>query len=612
MIDTILSASCDSTGADVRSSPLKRFLLTALAGVFLATAPAFAQCDCGSNDETAACTGQSIRTTIVGDANENRSVEITWTFNSGGEDAFCGQFANGDYWIAPATGQSGVTITGISGSGSGTVSADNDPMIDQLGLLSKDYGNLDPSQNIVPQLPVTYDFATSIVAAMERDEQAHGGCGTRAILGSCADAYQVVTVLDRVPDRAGSQTLRPNITKPNKDLVTLTDFDFSRLPSLDYLDGPPEALENIRQRWAHNTDVFALPLQNERFEYSEGGRAFRADLITDDYAAANAQNWHRDLMILFSSDSTLEEKTPALAAMLTYGKDLYHGVFNDQQERVRFFGTGAGQNLDRFPATVFFAAMSKDPTYGDALKAMVDMDVGSDGPHEIENFFVGPNGPVYGDGDDDLPLDGVVRYWSSVLANQRFDGASGNFASDNGGRRTTRDPHGYIDGPGVGPGGWYMGISLGPQRAYVAELLLIPQMCEINNYPPLIEYVMRTEDSGLITSPDPCAPPDPRENPETCDAFRQKGCEYFGLSNTGVATWGPDPNDLTKCIPNNSGGNTGQNGRFTSQHGAPAPKSYIVPQVENNWALIRGSAISNCASSTALNPPRNIQVETVN
>lgn len=67
-----------------------------------------------------------------------------------------------------------------------------------------------------------------------------------------------------------------------------------------------------------------------------------------------------------------------------------------------------------------------------------------------------------------------------------------------------------------------------------------------------------------------CAPPDNRKVfgvEKGCDAYRAQNYEYYGLSNTGVATWGPvsfDPQ--VACIPNNSGGNTGQNGRFPHLH----------------------------------------------
>ena len=52
--------------------------------------------------------------------------------------------------------------------------------------------------------------------------------------------------------------------------------------------------------------------------------------------------------------------------------------------------------------------------------------------------------------------------------------------------------------------------------------------------------------------------PRPREDPATCDAFRERNCQYYGRSNTGVATWGPDPQNPGQCIRNAEG----QNGRF--------------------------------------------------
>lgn len=69
-----------------------------------------------------------------------------------------------------------------------------------MGLLSRNYGNLDSTENIFPNLPQIYDYTTSLVAVIQRDENTHGGCGTNSILGCCADAYQVVTILKTNPD----------------------------------------------------------------------------------------------------------------------------------------------------------------------------------------------------------------------------------------------------------------------------------------------------------------------------------------------------------------------------------------------------------------------------
>ncbi len=74
----------------------------------------YAACDCGSESASSPCTGSSISVDINGGSDEgNRSVNFTWQFHSGGNEARCGQFANGDYWVAPADGQSSVTVTAI-------------------------------------------------------------------------------------------------------------------------------------------------------------------------------------------------------------------------------------------------------------------------------------------------------------------------------------------------------------------------------------------------------------------------------------------------------------------------------------------------------------------
>ncbi|MEL6830956.1 MAG: hypothetical protein AAFO63_12565, partial [Pseudomonadota bacterium] len=212
-----------------------------------------------------------------------------------------------------------------------------------------------------------------------------------------------------------------------------------------------------------------------------------------------------------------------------------------------------------------------------------------------------------GDGAPEFNTFDLGRYWGEILGNQQFDGATGLYDSSNGGRRTQRDPHGYIDGPGVGPGGWYMSVTHGPKKAFVAEMALMPELCEIVNYPLLTEYIYRLEDVGIQSNPDICAPPDPRENPSTCDSYRSKGCQYYGLSNTGMATWGPDPEDPSQCIPNNSGDRTGQTGRFPHVHGTPNEIGNKVPVVEQYFDRMRRPSVL-CAVSERPTPPEAIEV----
>ncbi len=556
-------------------------------------------CDCGSIDQSSPCTGQNIDINV----GNSRTVGFNWTFNSAGEDAYCGQFANGDFWIAPADGQNVVTISGLTGSGSGSISLDENAKVDAIGLLSSDpdqnYGNYDAKQNLMADLPMSFNQNTSLVAAIQRDENQHGGCGTNAILGNCAEAYHVVTILQNVPVNAGKTMLRPSIDEVNKELLDLSAFDLNRMPKLKYLSPlNGQQLANIRQKWSHSTEIFSIQSSSGE-TFSEGGRAFRANLFVDDYAAGVARSFVSDVVSLMAASNPSEETQQALAAILTYGKDLYYSVY-DHDVRTAGWGSGAGQHLGKFPPAVLFAALYDGSFYRDVLKqtslTMLGVSQGElagTGPQELEQINVGINGPIWGDGTNSMGRYDIGRYWSELLDSQCYDGALGE-CTTSGGKKTTRDPHNIIDGPPKSPGSAYMAVSAGPIRGFAALAHLIPEVCETINYPLLTEYTDRIGTLGLQTNNDMCAPPDNREVfgvEGGCDAFRAQNCEYYGLSNTGVATWGPvsfDPQ--AACIPNNSGGNTGQNGRFPHLHGQPVNIGYRSVIIEDHWQSIRNSA----------------------
>jgi hypothetical protein len=570
----------------------------------------YAVCDCGSTDQSSPCTGQNISVQV----GSSRTVAFDWSFNSNGQNAYCGQFANGDYWISPAAGSSSVTITAVNGTGSGPVSLDENPQLESMGLLSqtKTYGNYSAEENIHDNLPITYDYDTSLVSAIQRDESQHGNCGTSAIVGNCADAYHVVTVLTSVPPNAGATILRPSIDEKNKELVSLSSINFTRLPEIDYFSGTSiSGLETIRQRWSHSTEVLGVKTFSGD-TYSEGGRAFRASLLIDDYGAGVANQWYDDLVMLLSSDHSLTEKTKPLAAMLTYGKDLFFAIYDKSDTdgafvRTRNWGSGAGQSLGKYPPAVIFASLSLNSMYGDELQKTPDTLLGYDdirGPHELDQINLDTTRsdaiPVWGDYPDNMTTTDIGAYWGSMLKSQCFDGATGT-CNRRIGKKTSRDPYGYIDGPPNLPGTGYMNVSMGPMRALVAIMKLIPEVETVINYQPLMDYVNRVDSEGLITNTDPCAPPDPRENPNTCDAYRLNGCLYYGLNNTGEATWGPDPNNPDQCIRNSAG----QRGRFPALHGTGVNAQYTSSQIEANWDRI----MSITKSLAAPNPPPVLIVE---
>lgn len=565
-----------------------------------------AACDCGSTDAGNPCTGKSVRVEVTGQKTDDyRKVTFNWTFNSGGNDAYCGQFANGDYWVAPNSGQTSVALDSFSVSGSGAAYVDENPTLGGHGFMTTNYDNLVPTENLQTSLPRSFNYNTSLVGGAQRDESKNA-CGTKSIAGSCIDAYNVLTVLNGVPENAGNTVLRPNISRTVKDLVSWDDIALNRLPSKAFFDGgDADRLEEIRTTWSHHIETLALRLIDGS-SFSEGGRAFRGDLVTDDYAATVAQHWHVDLMTLFSSENSLTEKKAALAAMLTYGKDIYHAVYNDNGEQELVYGSGAGQWLGRYPAAVFFGGMTNDSKYGLALtKSSESLGQGDNEIQELSQLNPGPNGPVWGDQRDIYNQYDLGRYWGEMLAYKAYDGASGEGVIF--GKKTFRDPYAQIDGPGSYPGILYASVSAGPIKGFAAAMLLIPQMCEITDNDNVVDYAIRITDVGIQTANDECAPPDPRET--SCDTYKAEGCQYYGLSNTGTATWGPDPSDLTKCIKNGVDPISGQlqTGRFSSKHGEDFDIGYPVSQVESNWEAILAGR-NSCRAIKRPLAPTGLQV----
>jgi hypothetical protein len=553
-------------------------------GVCLVTDKPTTQCNCGSKDSNNPCTGKSISINIQSDpingVNSQNAI-FEWRFHSGGKDAQCGQFANGDYWVAPAVGESDVTVVSITANGE--VSADVDPVMDSMGLLSgeKNYGNYNSSENIIPKLPQKFSKVSSILAAIKRNETLTGKCGTKGILGECVDAYNVVTILNNIPPKAGDESIRPNITGETKVLLTFSDFDLSRLPAKNYLSGTDSnGLEAIRQRWSHSTEIFGLKAPAT---FSEGGRAFRSHILIDDYGGGMATTWNSDMVTLFSSENKLEEKKPALASMISFGLDLYHGMYDIPEGVTRHWGRGATQAPGKFLPAVFMAALKIEPTYSNRLKTVgPNLKKENYGPHELGQVIQGKDFPVWGDFIHSYSGGRYQgAYWGSLLKSQCFDGASGvcNTAI---GKKTQLDPYGYIDGPPNKPGSNYMGLSLGIQRSMVGIMFMMPEILETVNYPPLIRYVDRLHQYGLKTANDPCVTPDSREDVQVCDTYRNTNCKYYGI------TWGPENiEDINSACIKVATPPFTKVGRFTELDGQAVKARYTSRQVEDNWVKIR-------------------------
>lgn len=537
-------------------------------------------CDCESNVEP--CSSNEIVKEfkhIFPQRPLSKNSKYTWKFNSSGNKAYCGKFANGDYWIAPKKGET-VELESIEGNGL-SISAELNPSDAKLtGILgaANRYGNYSAEKNLINHLPVKINKNGNnlVVAAIQRDEANTSFCGTSAIKGACVDSYQFLTILSEVPEDLGREMLRPSISVNGlKKLYKLSDFNFDRLElRTEFSKKSLETFENIRNRWQGTFEMFR--------EYSEGGRAFRAHILVDDYASGLSASWNNDVTAILSSENSISEKKSALASMLTYGKDNYY-IFHESSGPKVPWGSGAGQSAGRIPPVLLFVTLLKNAIPAESMSALFNQMTGK--PQEFQQLNKTQFGVFWG---DPAP-EGEKRYWSELFSAQCYNGATG-ICLGNLGKKTSQDPYGYIDGPAELPGTYYFGISLGTSLSVATQMWIMPMMCDIVDNNNIIDFYERVERDGIAVKNDPCAPPDPRENLNCAPFFegttKPTNCSYYKV------TWGPDPLMPGSCIKNNSGGNMLQTGRFSNRN-TEYEIGYYVPDFLKNYQKFKNNR-SNC------------------
>ena len=340
--------------------------------------------DDGGDDPISEGTQISVTVPVLDSADSgtedfSRPAVFNWTFESeNGGEAIVGQYACGSYWIAPANGDSSVRIISLTGSGNpgetDLLSIDTDPVIENTGLLdgSNNYGNYDDAEDELPQLPKSFTpeqgSCISLVAAMQRNEDETSSSGTRATNGESTDAYNIITLLPEPPSANDGDHIRPNITGASKTFYHWDDLDFSSLKESAIFPAlSSDELEDIRIRWSHNIGLFgfgAIAPDGSGQVYSEGGRAYRAHILADEYASGTAAGYANDLLSLLNAHNTMEEKKPALAALLVYGLDIFNCRYNYGTGYAKQWTSGAGQWMGNFTPVVTAAMFTADE--GDA------------------------------------------------------------------------------------------------------------------------------------------------------------------------------------------------------------------------------------------------------
>lgn len=551
-------------------------------------------CDCNSTDPSIPCVGSSLTDKLTGTPSNGatfRAPIFSYEFNSNGGQAYCGRFASGDYWVAPKEGET-LQLTKISGNSQVSAELDlaNSTSTGILGSLV-DYGNYDETKNATLNLPISLDTSNNqlLLTAMHREV---GECGTKAIIDGCVDAYNFVTFLTGIPKNLGWDMMRPNVGANPNNLYTFDDFNLDRLiASSEFEKASADELKSANEAWRGFTEIFT--------NFSEGGRAFRSHTLVDDYSSGTYNGWYNSFVKVSSSANTFEEKKAALASMLTFGADMYQ-VFEGNNTIGTQWSAGAGQFTGMIAPLLFFSSIIERPDIAYQVSQISKRanvgeagDIGEEGytalqdaalPQEFKQILPGRNGPVWGD------ITTINRYWSAIHAGGCYDGSLVECNSSQG-KKTSWDPYGYIDGPSIKPGSSYMSVTRGMFGNYGTMMWMNDSMCDIANHDLPIQYVDRIKSNGLLTSNDECAPPDPRE-PDTCDPWRDGvGCSFYG------ETWGPTTDNPYQCVKNNSGGNTGQNGRFPDYNGTVIEANgYVNFTLENSYDTFKEGR-DNCRSA---------------
>jgi len=487
-----------------------------------------------------------------------------WEFDCGENECITGQFVNGEYWVAPENDGGSVILVNVSPEGEDNGLVANPVYGTKQGFLSCQ-GSYSASLNLMNQLPSNILPNTSLIKSDKREEQ----CGTKSTLGCCIDAYDVVTVLDFIPENNGATVFRPGFAGNDKKYYSVKDFDWVKIPSESYISNSDnkKSYDSIVEAWS-------TPFFDHMMEIiGDAGRAYTPAAVLPDYGATHAANYLDSLLAVFANDS-FDRKSKAIYALTQRGIDLYSSWKNGVK-----WPNGAGQQMGRKPPMAFFAALVNDQNVRTDVMAMAGnnrADTQEDGQIRLISYEQGGgNVPVWG---DTAGFCGPNNYWTMLFNEQKYDGAVGPKISTGDNKRTCGDPYGYIDGPAGVPGTMYMECcSTGGFNAFVLAQKIMPALEYANNDPVLIEYVRRVKEEGVRTFPDVCAPPDPRESRE-CKPYKagSPGCLYY------KKTWGPNPEFIGQCIINGEN----QNGRFPHLNGKMIEKVSNEPLISKElWSI---------------------------
>jgi len=468
---------------------LRRFGIGLLAlSCTLAAKPARAACESGQE------------TTIT-------QYGITFTFDT---PTSCGQFANGDYWVAPASAGGKVTLTALAPDFNGSENGFEINPADKnaQGFDSRITGF---DATLVPALPYAASGGQSVVKAISVD-------ATDTNCRPCLQTAAVLTVLDAPPAGSGAGLFRPPYFGADKPEYSVSDMELSLLPSLPPVADAP-TLDWVVQRFSR-----------VQLDHKENwtGRDMHPVENMPDYGADIGRDSGDGALRLMLNDS-VADKTPAAIAYVQAGIDLYHMRLGG----VSWPPNGGHSSGRRLPIALAATLLGHDGMK--AALAGVDRDT------------FGESGLLYLSSEANQVLFGQSCSEHAYWQNQ----------TDQSGSRTCRDPYQLIDGGEV-PGGSYQGCCNSQTwKGTALALWLMPDVRCVFDDEWFMQYVDRWVSQGAWAAPDTCAPSD--GNPAN------EGVTYGPDGNGGCI-----PDQEPKCTAEElaAGATEPCIGRWPARHGA--------------------------------------------
>lgn len=394
------------------------------------------------------------RSALVASCTQVKQYEVTFVLDRAYP---CGQFANGDYWVAPTADSLGkVKVLSISPAfSSGRNGFEVNPtQVDRQGFDSRASNYL---RTLVPALPYSASPNQSIVKAKSLS----------TFNKTALDTAVVLTVLAAPPADGGSTSFRPPYFGRSKPLYSTNRLRLDRLPSLAPLASAPT--------------LSALSARYQRLQLDHQLH-WSADEIhplknMPDYGAWIAMNFAEASLRLMVDGDAAERRKLAIN-MVQYGIDLDAGM----QGGLHFNADG-GHRHGRKLVLALSALLLDDP----AMAARV---------RDFQQGTFQEDGQLYvGAGAGQVLFGGLCSaedYWD----NQNTGGNS----------RDCRDPYGYIDG-GQEPGAYYqMCCTAKGYKAIALALRLMPSLRCIWTDDKILRYADRWVNHGAWTQPDPYQP----------------------------------------------------------------------------------------------------------